>query len=323
MHQKYRDYLDQEILPWLDTHVSDGYFRSVDGMKIHYHEAVNPQEKAAIVMIHGFCEFFGKHHENAYRFYQAGYSVFFIELRGHGKSGRVREYDDQRVIVGSFDDYVMDVEAFIDQIVRNRSLTKRLFLFAHSMGGAVGALFLEYFPDVFECAVLSSPMLKVDYAGIPDPAIDALGAVTSRVSSLSLMYAPGQHPWRGEDQFMKSSCMDRDRYEYQFAQRAADPDYQTWGGTVGWAAAAKKADDQIMKYASDVAVPVLICQAGNDAMVDNRGHTDFCNAADMAAVVSFPGAEHELFNADHDTRRAYYRTVLKFYSDFADSGENK
>ncbi|MBQ6469835.1 MAG: alpha/beta hydrolase, partial [Lachnospiraceae bacterium] len=35
----------------------------------------------------------------------------------------------------------------------------------HSMGGTAGAMFLETYPDVFSCAVLSSPMLKVAREG--------------------------------------------------------------------------------------------------------------------------------------------------------------
>lgn len=65
-----------------------------DGTRLRSYAAVNPEEKASIVMIHGFCEFFGKYHETAWRFYQEGYSVFFVELRGHGASGRNLPYGD-------------------------------------------------------------------------------------------------------------------------------------------------------------------------------------------------------------------------------------
>jgi len=46
-------------------------------------------------MVHGFCEFFGKFHETAYTFYEQGYSVFFVELRGHGYSENHLMMDDQ------------------------------------------------------------------------------------------------------------------------------------------------------------------------------------------------------------------------------------
>ena len=316
MHEKYRRYIEENIKPFLAEHVTDGMIESFDGLQLHYCAAVNPDEKAAIVMVHGFCEFFGKYHETALRFYEAGYSVFFLELRGHGKSERTRHFDDQRVTVDSFDEYAEDINAIVTQVAQKQSLTGRLFLFCHSMGGAASALYLEKYPDVFECAVLSSPMLKVDYGGLPDTAVDAL-AVYTKLTESGDRFAPGQHEWRGEDQFLSSSCMDRDRYEYQFAQRNADVSYQTWGGTWGWAAAAKKATDEAVEHADRVACPVLICQAGNDGMVDNAGQKEFREKCDKVYLVRFEGAEHELFNADAYTRCRWYRTVLDFFGIFA------
>lgn len=317
MNEKYRKYLDEKVIPWLEEHTADGFFDSFDGLSIHYHEAVHPGEKAAIVMVHGFCEFFGKYHETAYRFYDEGYSVFFLELRGHGKSARVRDYEDQRVIVDSFDEYVGDIHSFVEKIVIPHSQTKRLYLYAHSMGGAAGAMYIEKYPDIFRCAVLSSPMLKVDYGGIPDPAIDAL-AVATRMADIGDNFALGQHEWRGEDHFLKSSCMDRDRYEYQFEQRMNDIHYQTWGGTWGWAAAARKATETALKDASRITTPVLIAQAGHDAMVDNEGQNEFRRLCNMVYLVRFEGAEHELFNGDSFTRHKYYKTVLDYFRIFTE-----
>ncbi|MBQ7991844.1 MAG: alpha/beta fold hydrolase [Solobacterium sp.] len=312
MHETFRQFISETVEPWLENCVSDGYTESFDGLRLHYHQAVHPEEKAAIVMVHGFCEFFGKYHETAWRFYNAGYSVFFLELRGHGKSERSKLFDDQRVYVDSFDEYVEDIHCFVDQVAKKNSLSQKLFLYCHSMGGTAGAMFLETYPDVFSCAVLSSPMLKVNYGGIPDPAIDAL-AVYTRITDLSENFAPGQHEWRGEDQFLSSSCMDRDRYEYQFNQRNEDPDYQTWGGTWAWAAAAKKGTDAAVANASRIAVPVLVCQSGNDGMVDNEGQNEFRANSRMVWLNVYEGCEHELFNADRNSREKYYRDLLNFW----------
>ena len=317
MHESFRKFIEDTIEPWLENKTEDGYTESFDGLRLHYHQAVNPQEKAAVVMVHGFCEFFGKYHETAWRFYEAGYSVFFLELRGHGKSERSKHFDDQRVYVDSFEEYVEDIYAFVNQVVKKNSLTGKLFLFCHSMGGTAGAMFLETYPDVFRCAVLSSPMLKVNYGGIPDPAIDAL-AVYTRITDLSENFAPGQHEWRGEDQFLSSSAMDRDRYEYQFDQRNRDIDYQTWGGTWAWAAAAKKATDAAVADAAKIAVPVLVCQAGNDGMVDNDGQNEFRNASRMVWLNVYEGCEHELFNADGYSRRKYLMDLLNFWRIFSE-----
>ena len=52
-----------------------------------------------------------------------------------------------------------------------------LFLFGHSMGGCVSALFLEKYPDTFKAAVLTSPMLKMLFGTMPDFAVGTLAVV--------------------------------------------------------------------------------------------------------------------------------------------------
>ena len=62
----FEERMRKEVQPWLKNRVSEGYFRSWDGSRIHYLAAVHPKEKAAVVFSHGFCEFSGKYHEMMY-----------------------------------------------------------------------------------------------------------------------------------------------------------------------------------------------------------------------------------------------------------------
>lgn len=307
--------LTNEIQPWLKEHVHDGWITSEDGLKLHYYQAVNPNEKAAVVMIHGFCEFFGKYHETAYRFYKEGYSVFFLELRGHGKSQRERQYEDERVYVSSFEDYVEDIHSFMSY-VREYSLSKRYFLFAHSMGGTAAALYMEKYPQDFTCAVLSSPMLKVNYGKIPDAAVDVL-AVYTKIHDQDDEYAPGQHAFTGKDEFDKSSCLDYERYMYQLNQRRKDHDYQTWGATWGWARAAKSGSEKALRNANKIKTPVLLCQAGKDTMVRLEGQNIFDQNCPTVTLIQFPESKHELFNADQETRDKYFESVLAYFKAYA------
>ena len=160
--------LEDTIKPWVAEHLQEEYFTSFDGTRIHTHYAIHPKEKASIVISHGFCEFAGKFHEVMYYMYEMGYSVFFIEHRGHGFSDRadcIHEWD--RVYVKDYGEYVQDMHEFMEQVVKKHSLTHKYYLYAHSMGGAIGTLFLEKYPEVFERAVLSSPMLQVNFGKNP------------------------------------------------------------------------------------------------------------------------------------------------------------
>ena len=315
-YREYMQYVNAEIRPWLKKYAEDGWFTAPDGLRLHYVRAVHPDEKATIVMIHGFCEFFGKYHETAYRFWQAGYSVYFLELRGYGKSDREMPFEDQRVYVSSFDSYVMDLESFMKKVVLRQEHVRKLMLFSHSMGGAVGALFLEKNPDIFSCAVFSSPMFMVNYGKVPDAAIGAM-ALTLKVIDLNMHYAPGQKGFTGEYDFAHSSCLSEPRYRYQFEQRCSDKDYQTWGGTTGWVNAAREAVHKLQKDAAKVRTPVLIASAGKDTMVRNEGQTEFCRKAARTVMITYPDSKHELFNGPQETIDKYYQDILVYFDTFA------
>ena len=158
--QDFANTMKGKVLPFLKDKTKEGYFENKDGMQLHYAMMVRPDEKASIVISHGYCEFTTKYSEMLYYFYQMGYSVFILDHRGHGLSDR--EVDGYcKIHVNSFQDYISDFNEFIEKIVRPESVTERLILFAHSMGGGIGALYLEQYPDVFKRAILSSPMIKL------------------------------------------------------------------------------------------------------------------------------------------------------------------
>lgn len=302
--------MEQKVAPWRRDFLREGDFSSDDGMSLHYLYARHPKERAAVVISHGFCEFSGKYHEVMYYFYQAGYSVFFIEHRGHGFSGRAVAEPD-KVYVDSYDEYVEDLKRFVDGIVIKNSGSGRLFLFAHSMGGAIGALFLEEYPDVFTKAVLSSPMLEMNYGGVPDWAVKFL-TVWSRLAGWGERYAPGQHGFDNVYKFDTSSCQSRPRYDYAFRQRQETPEFTTYGGTYAWSRASVSALKKIRRNAAAVQIPVLLLQAGEDTMVKPGGQEYFAKTSGNTRLVAFPGARHELFNALPEQRYRFYREIFAF-----------
>lgn len=302
--------MKSEVHPWMKQCLKDGFIRSGDGTGLHYYQALHPQEKAAVVFCHGFCEFAGKYHEVMYYFYQMGYSVFFIEHRGHGFSQRYVE-DPDRVYVKSYQEYVNDLKAFLDQIVRKGKEDRRLFLFAHSMGGAIAALFLEQYPSFFEKAVLSAPMMKLNFGAVPEWQVKFL-ALWSGIVRWNTKYVPGQHGFDGKYEFEDSSCMSRARYDYVFSQRKETPEYTTSGGTYAWSRASLRAMKKIARNARKVRIPVLLFQAGRDALVRPEGQQYFANHTPNTRIIRYENSKHEIFNADQAIREAYYREIFAF-----------
>lgn len=311
--KEFDTYINTEIKPWIKEHIQEAPVLTDDNLHLASYYAIHPKEKASVVIVHGFCEFFGKYHEVVYKLYNEGYSVFFLELRGHGKSERDFPTEDQRVHSESFHNYVEDVKSFVTQVVKPNSKTGNLFLLSHSMGGAVGSLYLEEYPETFTCAVLSAPLIRVNFGRYPTWTVNAIGMI-SKAREKTFDYAPAQHAFEGRYEFAKSNAMDRDRYNYQFFQRIQDKDYQTWGSTVGWVIAAQQAGDDILKNTSNITAPVLIFQAELDKMVDNSAQEEFVRKLQNASLIKFDKAKHELYFGTEEIRDKFFSTIIEFYN---------
>lgn len=300
----------EELYQWINANAVNEKITAEDGIVLNTYRFTAPSLQRAVVMVHGFCEFFGKYHELFYRFVKEGYAVYFVELRGHGHSGNTRNYADHRVTVGSFDEYVEDVHALMEKVV-HRSVYKDLYLYCHSMGGAVGALYLEKYQDDFTCAVLSSPMMEINFGEVPDGVLDA-AMVYSDVAKNDDDYAPGQAAFDDIPDFEHSSSSCLERYTYQFELRLKDPAYQTWGSTWAWAKAARTACRTLRKHAGEVKVPVLVFQAEQDSLVLPDGQNRFVRKAKNAVLVKVD-AKHELYSSSDAVFEIYFNDILVFY----------
>ena len=160
----YAAWMAETVEPYLKEHGEKGYLKMEDGMSIAYRRYFLPDAGKCVVISHGFCEFAEKYNEVAYRFLQAGYSVYVPEHRGHGYSGR--EVDDTELVhVQSYDCYAADLARFVETVVSPGA--EHRIVFAHSMGGAIAILALERYPQLFEAAVLSAPMCAMQTGKYP------------------------------------------------------------------------------------------------------------------------------------------------------------
>ncbi len=302
--------LKDTIVPWFNETVQHDYIYTQDGTKLSVYHAVHPNEIGAIQFFHGFCEFIGKYHEFMYLFYQAGYSVYFAEMRGHGKSQKILPEKDH-VTVGSFQEYVQDQKAFFDQFLDRKSNTNQRILFGHSMGGCVGALFLEQYPGLFSKAILSSPMFELNYRGTPNWQVKAL-TIASKTLNWDERLNPGASGWTGNYEYETSGYLSQARYDYQLELRRNNESYQTWTATMGWTRAADTAIKESLENAPSIEIPIILFQAEKDTMVNPGGQIQFVSAVPNVTLIEIKDSKHEIYNGNDEIRAEYLNRISTF-----------
>ena len=219
--EDYEKVLGSELKSWLNK-VESFDFQSFDGMKLHVYTACPDKPRGIVFFIHGFGEFFAKYYEFCALLTHSGYAFVFPELRGHGLSGR--EVDNPDLVhIESYDLYVEDIKALVERLVKPLSsrLSVPAYIFSHSMGGAITALYLERYPEDFKKAILCAPMLKMKLGNKELPILFWLSLRKLFRGGKSL--APTLKPFDEVPDFENSNCLSYERYITYFKMRVEDP----------------------------------------------------------------------------------------------------
>ena len=129
-------------------------FEGADGVRLfsQYWKPRNP--KAVLIIVHGLKDHGSRYESIAEQLGGHGYAVFAMDLRGHGKS------EGERAFVKSFDEYLQDLGIFHER-VRHMESGRPIFLFGHSMGGAIALLYTISRKPTIDGLLLSASALKV------------------------------------------------------------------------------------------------------------------------------------------------------------------
>ncbi|MBR6382327.1 MAG: alpha/beta fold hydrolase [Lachnospiraceae bacterium] len=306
------DYLpamEGPVAAWLRDTVLSGNLSSFDDTALRYYYAIPEGAKGIVLMVHGLSEFFGKYHEMAWYFYRSGFGFFFLEQRGHGYSGGKLPDAADIVVIDDFRTYMKDLKCFYDRIVDPRSEGLPKVIFAHSMGGAVSALFLENYPGLFKGAVFSSPMFRLSTGGQGPVVVLAVKTFVKLTGRMELP-GPGQHRFDRTPVFETSSALSKARYDYLFRQRLEDSHYQTYAASYAWIFASIEVGKRLMKGTGKLTLPMTIFTAGQDKLIDPEGYAEFAKRVPKAVFVHYESSRHEIYNADDDVRIDYYEKLL-------------
>ncbi|MDH4262846.1 MAG: lysophospholipase [Spirochaetia bacterium] len=116
--------------------ITGNFTSSADNINLFYcafiNKTFNPEK--CIVIQHGFGEHSGRYFNVVEKFQNSGYSLFILDMRGHGLSEGLRGYSP------NFNSLVEDLYSFI-VFVKKTYKTKKPVLISHSLGGLIGLSF--------------------------------------------------------------------------------------------------------------------------------------------------------------------------------------
>jgi len=163
----------------------EGQLPTFDNVSLFVRSDLPAEAKAVFILVHGLAEHGGRYQYVTEKCNRFGYGVYRFDHRGHGKS------EGERAHVDDFMHFVDDAALVVDMAGReNPGLP--LFMFGHSMGGQVAAVYgIRYkgvlAGQIFSGALFREPaaaaeLKKIDFARLPAAARmpNALAAFVSR-----------------------------------------------------------------------------------------------------------------------------------------------
>jgi len=234
--------------------------------------------KKCIVVHHGFGEHSGRYGNLVGLFEKSPYSVFLMDMRGHGRSDGVRGG------APGFDAYLEDLHSFFVFLKRSFKVTKPL-LVAHSLGGLIAIAYCldkKYAADVKALAVNGS-LLHFHFT--------PLIYIKRIVGSIITAVAPN---------FRMKVGLKKEQISHDAAVVAAYAGDPLVHGHIGIKVANQTLDKAAwcLKNAPLMKMPILITHGAADEISNPDGSTGFyekCGSKDRTLIV-YDNLYHEIFN---------------------------
>lgn len=304
-----------EVVPFVDSgeRVS---FKTFDGKELPGVKFIHPDPRGAIVVLPGRSEPWLKYGEVFYDLYQQGYSVYSYDHRGQGLAPRFGVRNPEIGHIDRFEKYTRDLNSFLSRVVRPSLRSgEKLYLLAHSMGGAIAADYLASFESPFAAVVLSSPMLEINTRPYSERVAYEIVKIAVKLG-LGSRFAPGKHgydeDWAFEENDVTSSP---ERFRMTSDVYAANPETKVGGPSSRWVYESLRATkNRIVPRMNRISTPILMFQATKDRIVKPGRQNRGCSLAPRCTLVKIEGAEHEILMERDSMRAAAFARILEFFS---------
>ncbi|MEZ9523201.1 alpha/beta fold hydrolase [Enterovibrio norvegicus] len=291
-----------------------GQFIGKDGLRLQWCAFTSSEHTKAIVVVNGRIECAEKYQEIFYDLFQQGYDVYSYDHRGQGISQRLVTGSDIGHVV-QFEDYVDDLETFVDDVVTQKVHQQRMIL-AHSMGGAIATLYAARKPAAIDALALSAPMLGINLSPLLRVTAKPLCRVLSQLQHPA-GFAPGQVPYWAKP--FKHNLLTQSEARYQWFRELYEEHetVQVGGPSAQWIWQSMTSCEHAVSLAKDIDMPILMIQAARDAIVCNesmfRFYRDRQASGQPIQFQIVPDSRHELLFERDEIRDKALTYVLTFF----------
>ncbi|HEU5056139.1 MAG TPA: alpha/beta hydrolase [Kofleriaceae bacterium] len=237
--------------------------------------------RGVLVVMHGLKDHSSRYSGLARKLTSAGYAVWAFDLRGHGRSS------GRRVAIDSFDQYTADLAAFIET-VRAREGDRPIFLFGHSMGGAIATLTAIEREPALAGLILSGAALRLDIWPLTAPLTRLSGSLTPSLPFFRL----------DDDDFSSDPAV--------VAAIGKDPLVHHGGAPVGTAAGLIGATRRIWAGIDRLTLPILALHGTRDELTSPAGSRELVARVPSADATLrlYDGFMHDLLREPEGDRVA-------------------
>ena len=300
------------VEPYLSERATDSFFDALDGKKIHYVYYKADAPVGNIVIAHGFTESYEKFFEMSYYFLRMNLNVFVVDHRGHGYSHR--HNDNKEVVhIKYFEQYVDDLQTLVKKVVRKAAADLPLYIYSHSMGGAITVQHLQKFPGVFTKAILSAPMIKAKTAGIPAP-------VAKAFSRIMILFGKekekviGYKGFNPDRTYEDSHDTSKERFDYYHKKKIDNENLRTTAPSYRWVNEAVEVTKRNLDIERNkkITAKVLLCQPEEDSTVFSEAEDQFITLVKDGRLEKFTECRHEIYNSVDNTVKEYLDVIESF-----------
>ena len=277
-----------------------------DGVELRFARwAPPPGRKGTVCLFQGRAEFIEKYFETVRDLRARGFAVATLDWRGQGLS-QPSLRNSRKGYVRSFDEYAIDLDTFINEVVLPDCPPPH-FALAHSMGGAVMLRVAHAGKRWFDRMVLTAPMIDLPGHRTGFAARALLRVL--RLAGQGGRYIPGgAGDLVGTSSFVNNPLTsDPVRYARNAAILDEDPTLGIGSPTVAWADTAFKAmrGFRASNYPSQIRQPILMLAASNDTIVSTAAIEEFAYHLRAGSHLVIAGAKHEILQ-EQDRYRAQF-----------------